>query len=89
MDASGYAYELLAVDDASTDETWPVLYEAAPRFPRMGIVHFHRNSGSGVVRRIGTERARGQIVVWTDADMTYPNERIPEFVRPAREGPGD
>jgi polyisoprenyl-phosphate glycosyltransferase len=81
MDASGYDYELLAVDDASTDETLARLYEAAPRFPRMEIVHFHRNGGSGVVRRIGTERARGDIVVWTDADMTYPNERIPELVR--------
>ena len=32
------------------------------------------------MRRIGTQQARGQIVVWTDADLTYPNERIPEFV---------
>ena len=81
MDASGYDYELLAIDDASTDHTLDRLYEAAPRFPRMQVVHFHRNGGSGVVRRIGTQRARGKIVVWTDADMTYPNERIPEFVR--------
>jgi glycosyltransferase involved in cell wall biosynthesis len=42
---------------------------------------FTRNGGSGTARRIGTAEARGQIVVWTDADMTYPNERIPEFVR--------
>ena len=42
---------------------------------------FQRNGGSGTVRRIGTQRARGQIVVWTDADMTYPNERIPEMVQ--------
>ena len=81
MDASGYTYELLAVDDCSTDETLKRLYEAAPRFPNMEVVHFYRNGGSGVVRRIGTQRARGQIVVWTDADMTYPNEQIPDFVR--------
>jgi polyisoprenyl-phosphate glycosyltransferase len=81
MDASGYDYELLAIDDASTDDTLARLHEAAGRFPRMEIVHFHRNGGSGVVRRIGTQRARGKIVVWTDADMTYPNERIPEFVQ--------
>jgi polyisoprenyl-phosphate glycosyltransferase len=81
MDASGYDYELLAIDDASTDGTLTRLHAAAGRFPRMEIVHFHRNGGSGVVRRIGTERARGKIVVWTDADMTYPNERIPEFVQ--------
>jgi polyisoprenyl-phosphate glycosyltransferase len=44
-------------------------------------VHFHRNGGSGTVRRIGTQRAEGEIVVWTDADMSYPNERIPELVQ--------
>jgi polyisoprenyl-phosphate glycosyltransferase len=81
MDASGYSYELVCVDDASTDGTLGKLYEAAPRFPNMEIVHFHRNGGSGVVRRLGSERARGEIVVWTDADMTYPNERIPELVQ--------
>jgi glycosyltransferase involved in cell wall biosynthesis len=81
MDGSGYEYELVAFDDASTDETLARLYEVAPRFPQMQVVPFHRNSGSGTIRRIGTQRARGEIVVWTDADMTYPNERIPELVQ--------
>ncbi|MFC4531569.1 glycosyltransferase family 2 protein [Sphaerisporangium dianthi] len=81
MDASGYTYELMAVDDHSTDDTLARLREAAPRFPEMRIVAFHRNGGSGTVRRIGTQDARGEIVVWTDADMTYPNERIPELVQ--------
>ncbi|WP_283139837.1 glycosyltransferase family 2 protein [Rhizohabitans arisaemae] len=80
MDASGYPYELLAVDDFSTDATLARLEEAAPRFPNMRVVAFHRNGGSGTVRRIGTQRARGEIVVWTDADLTYPNERIPELI---------
>jgi polyisoprenyl-phosphate glycosyltransferase len=81
MDVSGYTYELVAVDDHSTDDTLARLQEAAPRFPSMRIVAFHRNGGSGTVRRIGTQDALGEIVVWTDADMTYPNERIPELVQ--------
>jgi len=81
MDASEYEYELVAYDDASTDGTLARLYEVAPSFPQLQIVHFHRNGGAGTVRRIGTQRARGDIVVWTDADMTYPNERIPELVQ--------
>jgi glycosyltransferase involved in cell wall biosynthesis len=81
MDDSEYDYELLAFDDASTDGTLARLREAAPRFPHLQVVHFYRNGGSGTVRRIGTQRARGEIVVWTDADMSYPNDRIPEFVR--------
>jgi polyisoprenyl-phosphate glycosyltransferase len=80
MDASGYNYELLCVDDCSADSTLSRLQDIAPRFPRMTVVPFLRNGGSGTVRRIGTQRARGDIVVWTDADMSYPNERIPELV---------
>jgi len=87
MDASGYGYELLAVDDASTDRTLEVLRKAELDFPHMKVVPFRRNSGSGTVRRIGSQIARGEIVVWTDADMSYPNERIPELVRMLDEDP--
>ena len=58
-----------------------MLQEALPRFPNMRLMPFRRNGGSGTARRIGTNEAYGRIVVWTDADMTYPNERIPEFVQ--------
>lgn len=81
MDASGYSYELLVIDDKSTDNTLGVLRDVARKFPQMRLMPFRRNGGSGTARRIGTQEARGKIVVWTDADMTYPNERIPEFVR--------
>jgi glycosyltransferase involved in cell wall biosynthesis len=81
MDASGLTYELLAIDDASTDDTLALLEDALPRYPHLRLMPFRRNGGSGTARRIGTLDARGEIVVWTDADMTYPNERIPELVR--------
>jgi glycosyltransferase involved in cell wall biosynthesis len=87
MDASGYAYELLAVDDCSTDSTLAVLQQAEPRYPSLKVIAFHRNGGAGTVRRIGSRTARGTIVVWTDADMTYPNERIPELVRMLDDNP--
>jgi polyisoprenyl-phosphate glycosyltransferase len=87
LDASPYSYELLAIDDASTDGTLAVLQAAASRFPHLRVMPFHRNGGSGTARRIGTQHARGRIVVWTDADMTYPNERIPELVRMLEEDP--
>jgi glycosyltransferase involved in cell wall biosynthesis len=81
MDASGYEYDLDVYDDCSTDGTRELLAQVAPRFPRVRFVPRHRNGGSGTIRRIGSENARGAIVVWTDADMSYPNERIPELVR--------
>ncbi|MEV0628163.1 glycosyltransferase family 2 protein [Nonomuraea wenchangensis] len=81
MDSSGYTYELVAIDDCSTDATLARLHEAAPAYPHLRVRAFHRNGGSGTVRRIGSQEARGEIVVWTDADMTYPNDRIPELVQ--------
>ena len=87
LDASEFSYEVLAIDDASTDGTLKVLREAELRFPHVKVVSFRRNGGSGTARRIGTQMARGQVVVWTDADMTYPNERIPELLRILRDDP--
>ena len=88
MDASGYSYELVAIDDKSTDGTLARLREAAASYPKLRVVAFRRNGGSGTARRIGTNDARGEIVVWTDADMTYPNERIPELVAYLDDNPG-
>jgi glycosyltransferase involved in cell wall biosynthesis len=88
MDASGYSYELLVIDDKSTDGTLAVLEAALPTRPHMRLMPFRTNGGSGTARRIGTREACGRIVVWTDADMTYPNERIPEFVRYLHDNPG-
>lgn len=80
MDGSGYGYELLAVDDASTDTTLERLRDVQELHPHMRVVAFGHNGGAGTVRRIGSRRARGEFVVWTDADMSYPNDRIPELV---------
>jgi len=73
---AGLSYELICVDDGSTDGTRELLATT----PGIRTILLPRNQGSGTARRIGTQQARGQVVVWTDADMTYPNERIPELV---------
>jgi polyisoprenyl-phosphate glycosyltransferase len=76
LDAAGMRHEVICVDDGSTDGTREVLQA----IPGIRVILLPRNQGSGTARRIGTQQARGRVVVWTDADMTYPNERIPELV---------
>lgn len=77
LDASEFTYEILVVDDGSTDGS----AELARELEGVRLVQFGQNRGSGAVRRAGTQLARGDVVVWTDVDMTYPNDRIPELVR--------
>lgn len=89
LDESEYSYDLDVYDDCSSDGTRELLAELAEsgRFPRLRYFPRNRNGGSGTIRRIGSQQARGEYVVWTDADMTYPNERIPEFVRTLEQDP--
>jgi len=76
MDKSGYSYEIIAVNDASTDKSLEIL----KRFPFVKIINHKINMGSGSARKTGTLAAIGNIVVWTDVDMTYPNDLIPALV---------
>ncbi len=77
LQASEHSYELLVVDDGSTDGSTDGLQDSDD----LRVIRLPVNRGSGTARRIGTREARGAIVVWTDVDMTYPNDRIPELVK--------
>lgn len=77
LDASSYTYEIIVVDDASNDGSEVEL----PKIEGIKLIRHRENQGSGGARRTGTTAARGRVVVWTDVDMTYPNDLIPELVR--------
>jgi glycosyltransferase involved in cell wall biosynthesis len=76
MDDSVYSYEIVVVDDGSTDGSGERLRE----IEGIRLLQFATNRGSGSARKYGTMSARGRIVVWTDVDMTYPNDTMPELL---------
>ena len=77
LSASPYTFEIIVVDDGSDDGSEADL----PTIEGIRLIRHAHNRGAGTARRTGTTAARGRIVVWTDVDMSYPNDEIPRLVK--------
>ncbi len=80
LEASTYSYEIIVVDDGSDDGSAEEIDAVVEGRDDCVLIRHSHNRGSGTARRTGTTAARGRVVVWTDVDMTYPNDEIPELV---------
>ena len=76
-----FDWEMIFVDDGSTDATGTMLDDLSQRFPRLRVIHNEKNMGYGASLKRGFRQAKYDRLAITDADGTYPNERIPEFVK--------
>jgi glycosyltransferase involved in cell wall biosynthesis len=78
---SAYSFEIVVVDDGSDDGSGLQIDEIARDHDDVRLIRFAENRGSGAARKAGTASARGRVVVWTDSDMSYPNELLPLLVK--------
>lgn len=83
LDDSKSDYEVIVVDDGSKDRTVEAL---KPFEDRVRVLRHGTNKGYGAALKTGIRNARFDTIVITDADGTYPNERIPEFVKRKSDG---
>ncbi|GIF20280.1 dolichol-phosphate mannosyltransferase [Actinoplanes tereljensis] len=86
LDGLGVSYEVLTVDDGSTDATAAVLEVMRRRWPQLRVVRLQRNSGHQNALTAGLHRARGEYVVSIDVDLQDPPEAIAEMLRVAETG---
>jgi len=73
-------HELILVNDGSTDGTREILDTAAAEDSDLRVIHHPINQGYGAALKTGIRRARADLIVITDADGTYPNDRLPELI---------
>lgn len=86
MTAEGYSYEVLFVDDGSTDNSWKVIEELKTQNPdQVEGIRFRRNYGKSPALFCGFKAAQGDIVVTMDADLQDSPEEVPEMIRMIRE----
>ena len=83
---AGYRYELVLVDDGSTDSTARMLEEIAAHDDRVRPVYLSRNFGHQAALTAGLDQAGGDVVVSIDADLQDPPELIPRLIDHWRSG---
>jgi len=79
------SYEIIFVDDGSTDKSWQVIEDLSVKYPEVKGIRFKRNYGKSAALHIGFRAASGEVVITMDADLQDNPEEIPELVRMIRE----
>ena len=81
MNANGFSYEIIFVNDGSTDNSWEVIEELSAKNPEVKGIKFRRNYGKSPALYCGFRKAQGDVVITMDADLQDSPDEIPELRR--------
>lgn len=81
MKEHGLSYELIMIDDGSSDGSWKKILQLKERNPAVRGIKFRRNYGKSAALQVGFQEVRGEVVVTMDADLQDNPEEIPEMRR--------
>ena len=77
--ANNFSYEILFIDDGSTDNSWEVINELKAKNSNVKGISFRRNYGKSAALNVGFAATRGQVIITMDADLQDSPEEIPEL----------
>ncbi|AMM52734.1 glycosyl transferase family 2 [Rufibacter sp. DG15C] len=77
MESHGFIYEVILVDDGSTDGSWRVIQELSVQLPQIRGIRFNRNYGKSAALNTGFKETQGRVVITMDADLQDSPEEIP------------
>ena len=77
MEANQFSYEIIMVDDGSTDTSWQVIEQLNQQNPRVRGIKFKRNYGKSAALHTGFEATQGEVVITMDADLQDSPDEIP------------
>ncbi|WP_316840248.1 glycosyltransferase family 2 protein [Pedobacter gandavensis] len=85
MEANNFSYEVLFVDDGSTDTSWSVIEDLKTQFDAVKGIKFRRNYGKSAALNVAFEAAQGDVIITMDADLQDSPDEIPELFRRIKE----
>ncbi|MCW5911981.1 MAG: glycosyltransferase family 2 protein [Cyclobacteriaceae bacterium] len=86
MQAHGFSYEVIFIDDGSTDGTWSEIQKVNAANPAFKGIKFNRNFGKSAALHTGFKLAEGEVVITMDADLQDSPDEIPELYKMIKQG---